>query len=374
MKKFVCMICDYDHEGDIPPKHCPQCKAPSSKFKEQADTKMGWVDEHRNDSTDGLADVILVNAGDFKINVIKIVREVTGLGLKEAKDLVDGAPKPVKEKISETDANALKVKLEEAGAIVKVKYSDYAVFYHSEEPGISKETGTIERNLLEELYSARKIMTAISECQEKIDTMLNQIEEVKKKVENINTPNGCGCLIVIVISLLGLAGGIWGSVICFVVTFLIYLVLDAAIFEKPREEKADRYYKENVAPLLKKSEGLVKRLESLWNSDASIEAQKLIPPDYYSISAVNWLIKTIENRRADTFKEAINLYEDMLHKERVENMHEQNIALSKEHLLIAKKQEEYSQKTMEHSKSIAKSAKYGNVLNTLNTIKHWNKK
>jgi large subunit ribosomal protein L7/L12 len=66
-------------------------------------------------------DVILTNAGAAKINVIKVVREVTGLGLKEAKDLVDGAPKPVKEKVSKADAEALKAKLTEAGASVEVK-------------------------------------------------------------------------------------------------------------------------------------------------------------------------------------------------------------------------------------------------------------
>jgi large subunit ribosomal protein L7/L12 len=66
-------------------------------------------------------DVILETAGDKKIQVIKVVREATGLGLKEAKDLVDGAPKPVKEKISKADADALKAKLEEAGGSVKIK-------------------------------------------------------------------------------------------------------------------------------------------------------------------------------------------------------------------------------------------------------------
>ena len=66
-------------------------------------------------------DVILASAGDKKINVIKVVREVTGLGLKEAKALVDGAPAPVKEGASKEDAEALKSKLEEAGATVELK-------------------------------------------------------------------------------------------------------------------------------------------------------------------------------------------------------------------------------------------------------------
>jgi len=66
-------------------------------------------------------DVILSAAGDKKIQVIKVVREITGLGLKEAKDLVDGAPKPVKEKIAKTEAADLKKKLEEVGATVEVK-------------------------------------------------------------------------------------------------------------------------------------------------------------------------------------------------------------------------------------------------------------
>ena len=66
-------------------------------------------------------DVVLKAAGDKKIQVIKVVREATGLGLKEAKDLVEGAPKPVKEGISNDDAEALKKKLEENGATVEIK-------------------------------------------------------------------------------------------------------------------------------------------------------------------------------------------------------------------------------------------------------------
>lgn len=66
-------------------------------------------------------DVVLAAAGAQKIQVIKVVREATGLGLKEAKDMVDGAPKTVKEGISKDDAEALKKKLEEAGATVELK-------------------------------------------------------------------------------------------------------------------------------------------------------------------------------------------------------------------------------------------------------------
>jgi large subunit ribosomal protein L7/L12 len=65
--------------------------------------------------------VELTAAGDNKINVIKVVREATGVGLKEAKDLVDGAPKPVKENIAKAEAEELKKKLEEAGATVTLK-------------------------------------------------------------------------------------------------------------------------------------------------------------------------------------------------------------------------------------------------------------
>jgi len=65
--------------------------------------------------------VILAEAGANKVSVIKAVRELTGLGLKEAKDLVDGAPKPVKEAVAKADAEAAKKKLEEAGAKVEVK-------------------------------------------------------------------------------------------------------------------------------------------------------------------------------------------------------------------------------------------------------------
>jgi large subunit ribosomal protein L7/L12 len=66
-------------------------------------------------------DVILTGAGDKKIQVIKVVRELTGLGLKEAKDLVDGAPKAVKEKVTKAESEDMKKKLEEQGATVQVK-------------------------------------------------------------------------------------------------------------------------------------------------------------------------------------------------------------------------------------------------------------
>jgi large subunit ribosomal protein L7/L12 len=66
-------------------------------------------------------DAMLTAIGDKKIQVIKVVRELTGLGLKEAKDLVDGAPKPVKEKVSKQEAETIKTKLSEVGATVEIK-------------------------------------------------------------------------------------------------------------------------------------------------------------------------------------------------------------------------------------------------------------
>lgn len=74
------------------------------------------VEEEKTEFT-----VILKSAGDKKINVIKVVRELTALGLKEAKDLVDGAPKPVKENVSKDEAEAAKAKLVEAGAEVDIQ-------------------------------------------------------------------------------------------------------------------------------------------------------------------------------------------------------------------------------------------------------------
>jgi len=66
-------------------------------------------------------DVVLTNAGGQKIQVIKVVRAITGLGLKEAKDLVDSAPKPVKEAVAQDEADSIKAQLEEAGATVEVQ-------------------------------------------------------------------------------------------------------------------------------------------------------------------------------------------------------------------------------------------------------------
>ena len=81
-----------------------------------APTAVAAVEEEKTEF-----DVILMSSGATKIQVIKVVRELTGLGLKEAKDLVDGAPKPVKEAIAKADAEAVKAKLEEVGAVVEIK-------------------------------------------------------------------------------------------------------------------------------------------------------------------------------------------------------------------------------------------------------------
>jgi large subunit ribosomal protein L7/L12 len=81
----------------------------------------GGAGEEGGDEEQTEFDVVLEAAGDKKIQVIKAVREATGLGLKEAKALVDEAPKPVKEKVSKEEADALKDKLEEAGATVAIK-------------------------------------------------------------------------------------------------------------------------------------------------------------------------------------------------------------------------------------------------------------
>ncbi|MDP2933617.1 MAG: 50S ribosomal protein L7/L12 [bacterium] len=81
----------------------------------------GGVDEAVAAEEKDSFDVILKASGDQKIQVIKVIREALGLGLKEAKDLVDAAPKPVKEGLKKTEAEELKKKLEEAGATVEVK-------------------------------------------------------------------------------------------------------------------------------------------------------------------------------------------------------------------------------------------------------------
>ncbi len=76
----------------------------------------GAAEEEKSEYT-----VILASAGESKMNVIKAVKEITGLGLKESKDLVDGAPKPVKENVSKADADEIAKKLQEAGATVELK-------------------------------------------------------------------------------------------------------------------------------------------------------------------------------------------------------------------------------------------------------------
>ncbi|MCK9557684.1 MAG: 50S ribosomal protein L7/L12 [Candidatus Cloacimonetes bacterium] len=79
----------------------------------------GGVAEAKEEQTE--FDVILASAGDKKINVIKVVREITNLGLKEAKDLVDSAPKAIGEKVSKEEADSIKKKLEDVGATVELK-------------------------------------------------------------------------------------------------------------------------------------------------------------------------------------------------------------------------------------------------------------
>ena len=81
----------------------------------------GAQDSSEEDSGDDTVDVILKSAGDKKIQVLKVVREITGLGLKEAKEMVDAAPKAVKEAVAKDEAEALKKQLEEQGAEIELK-------------------------------------------------------------------------------------------------------------------------------------------------------------------------------------------------------------------------------------------------------------
>ena len=81
----------------------------------------GGGDAGGDDEEAGTVDVILASSGDKKIQVIKVVRELTGLGLKEAKDLVDGAPKAVKEGVNKAEAEDVKKKIEEVGGSVELK-------------------------------------------------------------------------------------------------------------------------------------------------------------------------------------------------------------------------------------------------------------
>ena len=90
--------------------------APAAAAGGHAPAAGGAAAEEKTDFT-----VFLANAGGNKINVIKVVRELTGLGLKEAKDLVEGAPKPIKEGVTKDEAAAIKKKFEEVGAKVEVK-------------------------------------------------------------------------------------------------------------------------------------------------------------------------------------------------------------------------------------------------------------
>ena len=96
--------------------------------RERSCTGRGGSGGRRSGGGDGAAaeekssfDVVLTNAGDKKIQAIKVVRAITGLGLKEAKDLVDGAPNAVKEGVPQEEADQIKAQLEEAGATVEVK-------------------------------------------------------------------------------------------------------------------------------------------------------------------------------------------------------------------------------------------------------------
>ncbi len=111
MSKFIKEFEErYGVSASAPPAMAamPATAAPSGQAKAEVEEKTSF-------------DVILTSAGDKKIQVIKVVRELTSLGLKEAKDLVDGAPKPVKTGISKEEAEAIKAKLEEQGATVEIK-------------------------------------------------------------------------------------------------------------------------------------------------------------------------------------------------------------------------------------------------------------
>ncbi len=243
--------------------------------------------------------------------------------------------------------------------------------------------------LITQLTEAQKILEAINVAQDECDEILSVLEALEKKANEIT--NGSGILVIIPGIGLAIIGSQFGSygfmqgVIGFLIGGIIGLVIgaliDSALNDKKRKAKGEAFYCENIEPLLEEKIKADKELEVLLNNEGYVNIAKFIPDDYLHLHAINWFKTAVVNMRADSLKEAINLYEEMLHKQRLEDMQKEQIEIAnaslnaqQQQISIAKRQEENSRKTAAYTQKIAKSAKYGNKVSTLNTLRHWSDK
>ena len=221
---------------------------------------------------------------------------------------------------------------------------------------------------LEKLKAAQSIFTAISDCQKKLNVCMSRAikyedEFTDKKKMTWKEALGGGVFFAIV----GIFfGGIIGVIVGFILGILLVTIVE--MFDaKKRSAKADEYYEKNVIPLLGKAEIIVKELDSLWKSDEYREAQELMPQNYISVSAIDWMVKAVETKRADSLKEVINLYEDMLHKERQISITQGTPNVQNESILIAKFHESCARQIAECADKSARPDKYANILQIVNT-------
>lgn len=317
-----------------------------------------------------------------KIKAIKVYRTITGLNLKECKNAIDNTPGIIFDKISLSEAKDIIAKFQVEDCQASVCISSKKDFCDAlsknniqpyEEVDASKLSGN---ELLVVLKRVKDTILSIEQLNNEMETtnkaVENVVEESKEKESQAGgiTFIGIGIGALLGISLLGIIGLIIG----FLIGFFVGYSIDNKVNEQKYLEQSKQYYNEKYPDVEKRKNEIKNAAKVFFNSPVFIEAQEVIPRDYFDIESVENITKMIENRRADTLKEAINMYEDHLHKTRIEEMQKQQVIATQEAADAQKQTAQATQQQVNISQDIYKNAKATKRATQLNTFINFVKK
>ena len=322
----------------------------------------------------------IVFDGSEKIKAIRIYREMTGVGLKEAKEIIDTTPGAIFENLTLDKANDIADRFLAENCQVSVHISSKKAFSDTLSSIIPITDAEVDiscvtdNNLIAALRQTKKLLLSAEQLQNELETAEKAVKKVKSEFEDMKNRFG---FITFIGAVIGFIVGIIilsyiGSIIGFIVGAFIGSIINTKKNDAKYEAQAQKYYDENYPKVETKKNEIIEIAKTFFTSQAFCEAQELIPSDYFDTGSIDYLIKLVENRRADTLKEAINLYEDYLHKNCIEEIQRQQLVAAqesanaqKEASKALKQQAVFAGQIAKNTKSTARATKLNTFINII---------
>lgn len=237
---------------------------------------------------------------------------------------------------------------------------------------------------INDLKSLLSIVYAISVMQEEVALAQEQIALINKQKEEATDIKSLVPIVIMwVVSffvLSNISGGQFGVIITLILSAVIAFFLQV-LFKLPRVKKAEAYERTMMPGLKEKLDKSSQELAMLIQSDCAQLITKTVPADYATVDAISFFITVLQNQRADSLKEAINLYESEKHNREILEMHQaerallfENVRLNQEQLSMQKESLRGQEQIILQNKKLSKQVRFSNAIGIINTVKHWNSK